>query len=251
MSTTTTSKRSRRSAPAPAPKARSPILPLTIAALAIGGVIVVVLLLASGILDQGNSRQLAQAQVDRPAALIDGRAVGAADAPITIEMWEDFQCPACGLFSRSTEPRLIEDYVVPGHVRLVYRDMAFLGKESIDAAVGARAAERLLGAGGFWKYHDLLFHNQHGENAGGFSRTVLGDMAVSLGMDRAAFTAALDDPDLIAEVRAETQAAAQAGVTSTPTLDINGVKAVGVQPYQQLSAYLDGLLAGATPPPAP
>lgn len=224
---------------------------MTIAALAVGVVVVAVLLISSGLLDQGRSRELVAAEVARPADLVDGRAVGAADAPITIEMWEDFQCPACGLFSRSTEPRLIEEYVVPGHVRLVYRDMAFLGRESTDAAVGARAAERLLGAGGFWRFHDLLFHNQDGENEGAFSRTVLGDMAVSLGMERAAFLAALDDADLIGEVRAETQAAAQAGVTSTPTLDINGVRAVGALPYQQLAEYLDGLLAGATPAPTP
>lgn len=244
---TATQRRSRRTPPAPAPKSRSPILPLTVAALAIGAVVVAVLLISSGLLDKGQSRDLAQAEVARPADLIDGRAVGAADAPITIEMWEDFQCPACGVFSRLTEPRLLQEYVVPGHVRLVYRDMAFLGQESIDAAVGARAAGQLLGAGGFWRFHDLLFHNQHGENEGGFSRTVLGDLGVSLGIDRAAFLAALDDPDLIAEVKAETQAGAAAGVNSTPTLVINGRVAAGAPPYQQLADYLDGLLAGASP----
>jgi len=222
---------------------------LTIAALAIGVVIVAVLLVSSGLLDQGKSRDLVAAEVARPAALVDGRAMGAADAPITIEMWEDFQCPACGVFSRLTEPRLLEEYVVPGHVRLVYRDMAFLGQESIDAAVGARAAEQLLGAGGFWRFHDLLFHNQDGENEGGFSRTVLADMAVSLGIDRAAFLKALDDPELVAEVRSETQAGARAGITSTPTLVINGQAAAGAPPYQQLATYLDGLLASATPAP--
>lgn len=223
------------------------MLLLTIAALAIGVVIVGVLLLASGILDRDESREIAQPKVARPAALVDGRAVGAADAPITIEAWEDFQCPACGMFTRSMEPRLVEEYVVPGHVRLVYRDMAFLGRESLDAAVGARAAEKLLGNGGFWRFHDLLFHNQDGENEGAFNRTVLGDMAVSLGMDRAAFLAALDDPELIAAVKDETREGQQSGVSSTPTLDINGQRVVGLPTWDRVAEYLDGLLAAATP----
>lgn len=223
------------------------MLPLTIAAIAIGVVIVGVLLVTSGVLDRSTSRELAIPEVSRPTALVDVRSVGAADAPITIEMWEDFQCPACGVFSRSTEPRLLEEYVATGKVRLVYRDMAFLGQESIDAAVGARAAQQLLGADGFWRFHDLLFHNQDGENEGAFDRNVLADMAVSLGIDRAAFLAALDDPELIAAVREETQAGAEQGITSTPTLDINGMKAPGAPPYQPLAEYLDSLLAGSVP----
>jgi protein-disulfide isomerase len=222
-------------------------VPLTIAALVLGVIVVAVLVVATGMLDQRSVRDLAQPNVARPADLVDGRAVGAAGAPVTIDLWEDFQCPACGVFSRVTEPRLLDDYVATGNVRLVYHDMAFLGKESIDAAVGARAAEQLLGAGGFWRFHDLLFHNQDGENQGAFDRSVLADMAVSLGIERSAFLAALDDPDLIAAVRAETQAGAAAGITSTPTLVINGAMAPGAPNYQALAAYLDGLVAAATP----
>lgn len=223
------------------------MLPLTIGALVVGVVIVGVLLVASGLLDRTPSRDLTLPEVSRPTALVAERAVGAADAPITIEMWEDFQCPACGVFSRSTEPRLLEEYVQTGKVRLIYRDMAFLGQESLDAAVGARAAQQLLGADGFWRFHDLLFHNQDGENEGAFDRNVLADMAVSLGIDRGAFLAALDDPELIAAVQAETRAGAQAGVTSTPSLDINGRWAIGAPTYDVLAGYLDELLAGTAP----
>ncbi len=223
------------------------MLPLTIAAIAIGVVIVGILLVTSGVLDRSRSRELTQPEVTRPVALVDDRVIGAADAPITIEVWEDFQCPACGVFTRLTEPRLLEEYVTTGKVRLVYRDMAFLGQESIDAAVAARAAQQLLGGDGFWRFHDLLFHNQDGENEGAFDRTVLADMAVSLGIDRDAFLAALDDSALIAAVQTETRDGAQAGVTSTPTLQINGMTAAGAPPYDVLAEYLDGVLAGTAP----
>ena len=216
MSSATTQRQSSRTSKASTPKARFSMLSLTIAALVVGVVIVGVLLVTSGVLDRSPSRELVLPEVSRPTALVDGRAVGAPDAPITIEVWEDFQCPACGVFSRSTEPRLLEEYVATGKVRLVYRDMAFLGRESIDAAVAARAAQQLLGADGFWRFHDLLFHNQDGENEGAFDRSVLADMAVSLGIDRDAFLALLDDPALIAAVEAETQAGARAGRRARP-----------------------------------
>ena len=223
------------------------MLLLTIAGIAIGAVIVIVLLLTSGILDRDQSREIAQGEVARPAELVDGRAVGVAPAPHPPGGGGAAARPAWGVFTRSMEPRLIEEYVVPGRVRLVYRDMAFLGQESLDAAVGARAAEQLLGNGGFWRFHDLLFHNQDGENEGAFNRTVLGDMAVSLGMDRTEFVRLLDDPQLIAAVRDETREGQQSGISSTPTLNVNGQHVVGLPTWDRLAEFLDGLLAGATP----
>jgi protein-disulfide isomerase len=208
-------------------------------------VVVGVLIVGSGVLDRDESRQIAIPDRTVPPGLADGRALGAADAPITIEVWEDFQCPVCGVFARNSEPRLIEEYVIPGKVRLVYRDMAFLGQESLDAAVAARAAERDSGL--FWQYHDLLYQNQDGENEGAFNRTVLGDMAVSLGLDRATFLAALDDRELIDAVRAETAEGQRAGINSTPTLDINGQRVVGLPNYDRLADALDEMLASASP----
>ncbi|MGZ4158725.1 MAG: DsbA family protein, partial [Bacteroidia bacterium] len=82
-------------------------------------------------------------------------------------MWEDFQCPACGNFTRQIEPTIVDRYVVPGSVRLTFHDDAFIGQESLDAASAARCAGD---QGKFWPYHDWLFANQNGENEGQFSR---------------------------------------------------------------------------------
>ena len=86
MSTATTQRRSRRASPAPQPKTRSSLLPLTIAALVLAVVVVGVLLISSGLLNQGSSRDLAQPNVARPAHLIAVPAVGAAPAPVTLEL---------------------------------------------------------------------------------------------------------------------------------------------------------------------
>lgn len=243
------SSRRAAAAPPPPPPRRLPLLPLSIAALLVGGLLIVVITLVNGSsTDRADANDLSRPTSTLPPGLADGRSLGSADAPILIEIWEDFQCPYCGRFVTDIEPALIRDYVVPGHVRLLYRDFAFLGQESMDAAVGARIAER--DADAFWEFHDLLFYNQHGENQGAFSRDRLARMAVLLGMDEMTFRASLDDPALIAAVQEETALGQSRGITSTPTLSIDGRLAVGMPDYGRLSVYLDQLLAGPSPAPA-
>src|SRR6266849_6359366 len=60
--------------------------------------------------------------------------LGAAQAPVTFEMFGDFQCPACGEFARSIEPTFKQQYVDNGKVRFVCHDFPWIGDESFDAA---------------------------------------------------------------------------------------------------------------------
>ncbi len=229
-----------RQAPKPVPR-RTPVLLLSVAAVAIGLIVVVVLAVAGGLPGATSSSALATPIADTPAALADGRSLGVADAPITIDLWADFQCPVCARFARDIEPLLVSRYVQPGLVRLTFRDFAFIGPESFDAAVAARVAGAL--GGKFWAYHDLLFANQGAENSGSFSRARLADMAVAVGLDRTAFLAALDDPSYLAAVRQEAAQGQALGVNSTPTMSINGKLAAGLPDWTALESYLDSLLA--------
>jgi len=99
-----------------------------------------------------------------------------ANEAIIIE-YADFQCPFCGKFFKETEETLIKDYVDAGKVRFVYRDFAFLGKESLKAAEAARCAGD---QGKFWEYHDYLYNHQNGENQGAFSNLYLKSFAGEL-----------------------------------------------------------------------
>jgi len=88
-----------------------------------------------------------------PEIAVDGKVMGRPDAPVTIEIWSDFQCPFCALFTHAEEPELVRGPVAAGEVRLVYRDYAFLGQESIDAAVAASCA---ADQDAFWLFHDFV-----------------------------------------------------------------------------------------------
>ncbi|MEW6569399.1 MAG: thioredoxin domain-containing protein [Chloroflexota bacterium] len=85
-----------------------------------------------------------------------GRVLGEAEAPVLIELYEDFQCPACGAFTRSIKPLLVQNFVATGQTRLAFRHFAFIGPESLRAAEASMCADE---QGRFWDYHDLLFAN--------------------------------------------------------------------------------------------
>jgi protein-disulfide isomerase len=214
-----------------------PILPLTLGAVGLG----LVGLLAFAILSSPPADvDINAPERAAPAELADGMALGPASAPLTIELWSDFQCPACGAFVRQIEPLLIDEYVSPGRVRLVYRDFAFLGQESIDAAVAARCAAR---SGRFWQVHDYLFANQRGENQGAFNQSRLEQIASAVGLDLATFRACQDEPAVAQAVAAERSAGQAVPVNSTPTLIVGDEPMVGVPAWDDLKEVIDRHLA--------
>jgi protein-disulfide isomerase len=218
---------------------RFPLLPLSLGAVGVGlaGLVAFAVLSAPPAAEEVNAPA-----IPAPAELADGMALGPAEAPLTIELWSDFQCPACGAFTRQVEPLVIDEYVRPGRVRLVYRDFAFLGQESIDAAVAARCAAR---SGRFWQFHDYLFANQEGENQGAFNQSRLELIASAVGLDLATFRACQDDPTLAQAVAAERSAGQAVPVSSTPTLMVGDEKIVGVPAWADLQAAIERQLAQA------
>jgi protein-disulfide isomerase len=174
-----------------------------------------------------------------PAALLDGPAIGSTDAPVTLEVVSDYQCPVCGRFAREYLARLVTEFVAPGTLRIVERPIAFLGigdpDESLDAAVGVTCAGR---QDRYWEYHDYLMWNQDGENEGAYVPERLAAMADAVGVDRAAWDACVADPTVAAGIRSATSQAAAAGINSTPTFLVNGQVIVGLVPYDQLAAQI-------------
>lgn len=168
--------------------------------------------------------------------------LGDPGAPVLVVEWSDYQCPFCGRFFNETEPQIIEEYVNTGKVQFAYRDFAFLGPESIAAAVAGRCANE---QGKFWEYHDALFEAQNGENQGTFEDASLKSIAANLGLNTGQFNSCLDSRKYEDDVTADTSAGREAGVSGTPTTFINGRKLEGAQPYVQFKTVIDEELASA------
>lgn len=88
-------------------------------------------------------------------------------AKVTVIEFADFQCPYCKQFYSSIESQLIQNYVLTGKVKFVFRNFPFLGPDSFTAAAGAYCANE---QGKFWEYHNFLYEHQQRENSGQFTK---------------------------------------------------------------------------------
>jgi len=93
------------------------------------------------------------------------KAYGSKDAPITMEVFTDYQCPSCRNLYEYTLRLMIGDYVASGKVYLVHHDFPLSGhKYSGQAARWANAAARV---GEFQSVEAALYDNQDSWGADG------------------------------------------------------------------------------------
>jgi protein-disulfide isomerase len=153
----------------------------------------------------------------------DGRAMGDPNAPVTIEVFSDFQCSACATFAFNVEHQISDTMGEEGQAYLIYRHYPLLDdrvptNESDQAANASMcAAEQDM----FWAYHDILFANWQGVNQGFFRDSRLVAFAESLGLDMNAFNACFRENRYQQEIEADRARAEQMGVTGTPAVFVN------------------------------
>jgi protein-disulfide isomerase len=80
--------------------------------------------------------------------------LGNKNAPVTLIEYGDYQCPYCAMFQQQIEPALNLAYVQTGKLRMIFREMSFVGAESQMAAQASYCAND---QGKFWDYHDLIY----------------------------------------------------------------------------------------------
>lgn len=187
----------------------------------VGAIIIAGVLIAGAILLKGSKAPEAAVAPNNGGAVatapaqIDAadRILGNPNAKVAMILYEDFQCPFCGRFFTDSEANIRNTYVPNGTVQLVYRDFAFLGPESVQAAEASKCAGD---QGKFWQYHDYLFTHQQGENQGNFSDTHLKTFAKDLGLNTATFNGCLDTNKYSQAINDAKNEATKAGVAGTP-----------------------------------
>ena len=156
--------------------------------------------------------------------MVNGRNLGDPNAPVKIEVFEDFQCPSCQSFSEQIEPQVVETYGATGKVYYTFRHFPFLDdnqirKESDQAANASMCAAE---QGRFWDYHDMLFANWKGENQGAFIDRKLISFAEALGLDMNAFNTCFRENRYKDEIDADRALGESLGVQGTPSVFVNG-----------------------------
>ncbi|MGI8848923.1 MAG: DsbA family protein, partial [Pyrinomonadaceae bacterium] len=145
----------------------------------------------------------------------DDPAQGKQNAPVTIVMFTDFQCPACA----AVHPILKNILAQYGDkARLVVRDfpLTTIHENAFQAALAANAANA---QGKFFEYTVLLYQNQDRLDAASLKK-----YASEAGLNQKQFELDLKSEKLTAEVRKDMADGKDYGINSTPTIFVNGVK---------------------------
>jgi protein-disulfide isomerase len=179
----------------------------------------------------------------QPRDQAQGLNLGDPQAPVSVVVFEDFQCPACQQYTQNIETQVITNYVDAGKVYYQFKNWAFIGPESLQAANAAMCA---ADQNRFWDYHDILFANHTGENVGNFTDKRLTAFAESLGLDMKAFSACFSINQHSTEIQQSYAEGQTMGVTGTPAVFVNGTQvAPGYIPtFDLMSQAIDAALAG-------
>jgi protein-disulfide isomerase len=189
-----------------------------------------------------------EAPADTKVEVADSKlqVMGAADAPLTLVEFTDYQCPFCKRFHDRSWPELKAKYVDTGKLRYVIRDLPLgIHAQAMPAAIAARCAGE---QGKFWPVHETLFESQ---------ATLSPDMILAtvkrLGVGSEAFERCRKDPRTQMSIEADIAEAENIGVNGTPGFVLGSRKGekvageliLGAQPTEVFSSRIEALLSPA------
>ena len=154
---------------------------------------------------------------------------GAADAPVVMIEYTDYQCPYCTRI-QPTLNELMTRY--EGKILHVFKNLPL--PMHAEAPLAAAAALCAQDQGKFWELHDWLFVNQRT-----LSRESIVAEAENLGVDTGVFSSCIDQGKYAARVKAETAEAHGYGITGTPGFLINGRVITGARPIEMFVDIID------------
>jgi protein-disulfide isomerase len=170
------------------------------------------------------------------------KALGSPTAPITIDLYSDFQCPHCKELHDEILPSLIAGYVDTGKVYLVRRYFLLPRPYSRVSATYVCAAEKI---GKYDQVSDVLWRTQQvWVQSGKVDETVSSVLSPA---DMQKVRALVKDPSITAEIDKDSALGASQGVNQTPTMMIlykgQRTPISGVISYSLLKMYLDKVLS--------
>jgi len=150
---------------------------------------------------------------------------GNANAPVTLEEFADFQCPACGTYYPELK-KMESDF--GDQLRVVFRENPLVPTHQFGL-VAAQAAEAagLQGEAKFWLMHDKLYENQKTWSEAKDVVPIFVDYAKQIGLDPDRFMRDINGEAVAARIFQDGKRAHALGVNSTPTFYVNSKEATG------------------------
>ena len=138
---------------------------------------------------------------------------GPKNAPVTITMFSDFQCPFCGQAQPVVEQVLA---AYPNDVNFVMKQFP-LRQIHPNADAAARAAIAAERQGKFWEMHDELYKNQRN-----LTPETINGIAEKIGLDMKKFAADQTSDDVKKQIDEELALGQKSDVRGTPSFFVNG-----------------------------
>jgi protein-disulfide isomerase len=181
--------------------------------------------------------------------------IGELSAPVTLAFWSDFQCPFCkafevggvqGIPTPAALPDIVKNYVSTGKVKIVFKDFAFLGQDSITAAEYGRAVWKLY-PDQYFAWRTAMYIAQDEEGDKGFGNAPSIDTLIKSKfpkMDDAALKADISKNKTAydAAIQAETQEGSSFGINGTPGFITGKTEIDGAQAYSAFQSAFDAQL---------
>jgi protein-disulfide isomerase len=172
--------------------------------------------------------------------------IGDKGAPNTMVLFYDYQCPFCKQFEQTVTPKLLDQYVKTGKLKIVFKDFQFLGNDSMDAAVFGRALWESQ-PDKFYDWYVAMFDAQDEEGDQGFgdlaSIEKLAGTIDGLNVSKVDGLVKEKRSDYEKAILADRTEGASLGINGTPTIVIGKQLLTGMSPdqyYAAISAEIDG-----------
>ena len=171
------------------------------------------------------------------AGALPEKALGKADAPVTIVEYASMTCPHCAQFHAITLPELKTKYIDTGKARLIFREFPF------DPRAEAGFMLARCSNDNYFPMIDVLFKQQQSWASVENAKDALLQISKLAGFSQESFEACLTDQKLLEDVRAvRKRGEEEFKVDSTPTFFINGNTYKGALTIAEMSAIIDGML---------
>jgi protein-disulfide isomerase len=175
------------------------------------------------------------------------RLAGSESAKVWFIMGSDFECPYCKAFHDETWPRIEQEYVKTGKLRVAFMNFPMNLKAPPMHPRSVPSAEVAMCAGAqdkFWQMHDSLFASQDRWARVPNPTPVWESLAQSLGLDMTAWRNCLSSHATRTQVEQDFSRMAQVGVTGTPSFVIgDSLAVVGAAPFEEFRKAIDAALA--------
>lgn len=173
----------------------------------------------------------------------DGAYLGAADAEVTVTVFNDVQCPSCAAFQIDVVDRLVEDYARTGDARLEFRHFSLAPNDTTLGAIAAEAA----GKQSFqWQYIDTFMRNIDLVGDRGVTDEVAREIAEAVQNDKFIvddWQDDYDDPATADLVRADAELAAELKLPAKPAVVVSGPggqrELIETPTYDEIAAAID------------